>query len=168
VFIGAGLQLCRDAAHLLPAMLLSNFSEETAWRGVLPVLLQGAAWSRRVLAIGLLWWVWHIPGDLWCAPERALARAIPLLPLLPLLLAASVVLLWLRQREGAIWSSVLVHLSLNLTAGVTLRLFARSSLDAQQSDLLLRAAAAVAFSLLAVILWRRFPLREPARRPADR
>jgi len=113
---------------LMPAYTLVEFGEEFGWRAYLlpklvghytgifsgnpaPTSSQYAAAVRKAsLLIGLIWWLWHIPGRYMFDPEFSI---VPELVSLAVLCSLSLLLSWVTLRSGSMWPAAVGHAAHN-------------------------------------------------------
>ncbi len=99
------------------------FGEEFGWRAYLQPRLMALGARRGLLAVGLIWGIWHWPV---IAMGHNFGLDYPGAPWLGILamtwftVLASLVFGWLTLRAGSVWPAVLSHGSLNGTAGLSL------------------------------------------------
>ncbi len=90
--------------------LFAALGEELGWRGLLvPELSKFMGFTQLALLSSAIWAAWHLPliifgqyhgiGPLWFS----------LLVFIPQVMAAGVVLAWLRLKSGSVWVAVLFH-----------------------------------------------------------
>jgi uncharacterized protein len=94
--------------------LIAAVGEEFAWRGFFQGHLEREYGGlRAILAVALVWWLWHIPGLLagYNFPETPFVGALLLFPLQ--MLGASLFLGWLTIRAGSFWPAALAHAAVN-------------------------------------------------------
>jgi uncharacterized protein len=101
------------------ALIKGPLTEEIGWRGfALPRMLEALRPLRASLALGLIWFSWHLPL-LITDPTR------PALPFALSVLAFSVILTWLHlATSGSLVIAVLFHAAVNTIASFVVPLFA--------------------------------------------
>ena len=113
---------------LMPAYTLIEFGEEFGWRAyLLPKLMQhftktslgspapangqyAAAARKASLLIGVIWWLWHLPGRIMFNPEFSI---VPELVSLVVLCSLSLMLSWVTLSSGSMWPAAVGHASHN-------------------------------------------------------
>ena len=108
---------------------LFAIGEEFGWRGYLLPKLLPLGSRVAVLAVGVVWGVWHwpviamgynygfgYPGAPWTG----------MLAMVPMTVATGTFLAWVTLRSGSVWPAALGHGAINAVGGVGV-LFARSS-----------------------------------------
>jgi membrane protease YdiL (CAAX protease family) len=104
------------ALWLFPLGLALTFvvgggQEELGWRGFAqPALQDGVSAFTASLAVGLVWFVWHVP--LFFVPGSSQA-GLPLVPYAVGVVATAVVLAWLYNATGSLLVPWLYHASVN-------------------------------------------------------
>lgn len=113
---------------LMPAYTLIEFGEEFGWRAyLLPKLMQhftktspadtapiygqyAAAARKASLLIGVIWWLWHLPGRIMFNPEFSI---VPELVSIVVLCSLSLMLSWVTLRSGSMWPAAVGHAAHN-------------------------------------------------------
>jgi uncharacterized protein len=106
-------------SFLTTALIKGPLTEEIGWRGfALPRMLETLRPLRASLALGLIWFSWHLPLLL-TDPTR------PALPFALSVLAFSVILTWLHlATSGSLVIAVVFHATVNTIASFVVPLFA--------------------------------------------
>jgi len=122
----------------VPLYTVISFGEEFGWRGYLlpklverfagaqrattsaedpahPDRLDAAAARKAALLVGVIWGVWHWPGQFLFNPEMAVLQA--LLSLVAIC-SMSVLLSWVTLRSGSMWPAAVGHGTHNLILSV--------------------------------------------------
>lgn len=99
-------------------LILGPLGEELGWRGFLQTRLQVEfGWLGAALAVGLVWWLWHLPLWLVDSPQRE----IPIVIFAGHVFAYAIILgaaqIW---ASGSIAPAIVFHLMVNATAAVAL------------------------------------------------
>ena len=130
--------------------------EELGWRGyALPQLL--ALWSPLTssLILGVLWGLWHLPTFFITGMPQ---YGLPLPAFILLTIEYSVLLTWLfLHTHGSVLIATLCHGAINLSQGPFL-----GGVEGARRYWLLTIAYGVATLILALVLRRKSPPREPA------
>lgn len=107
---------------LLPAVLLA----EVAWRGYLqPRSTENLGLKRGIFIVGLVWGVWHLPGDLnLFQGYGGIVYAIT--ARLALTIAQSITFAWLLLRTTSLLPVILLHSTWNLITLAVVPTFAGS------------------------------------------
>ncbi len=101
--------------NVIPAL-----GEEWGWRGwLLPALLPLGRW-RAVLAVGVIWGLWHAPVVLlgYNYPGHAPVVSVALMVVFCVVIGS--LLGWLRLRSGSVWPCAIGHGFLNASAALPL------------------------------------------------
>ncbi|UYN92503.1 MAG: ATP-binding cassette domain-containing protein [Anaerolineales bacterium] len=98
-----------------------TFGEEFGWRAYLQPKLMPLGFRKAMLAVGVIWGLWHAPiiamghnygfgywGEPWTGILAMVWFTIPL----------AVIIGWLTLRGGSVWPAVIAHGSINAIAGV--------------------------------------------------
>ena len=90
-------------------------NEELGWRGFAqPALQEGLSAFTASLAVGFVWFIWHIP--LFFVPGSSQA-GVPMVPYAVGVLATAVILSWLYNATGSLFVPWLYHASVNPAGG---------------------------------------------------
>lgn len=98
--------------------VVGTLGEELCWRGLLFGWLRdrlGAAWA--VVALGIIWGLWHAPLVLLGYNYPGHAPGLALVAMCGFTTVLTPVLAWLRERSGSIWPAALGHGMVNAAAG---------------------------------------------------
>lgn len=93
---------------------LLTVGEEIGWRGYLQPRWTARLGRRRgIVAVGIAWWIWHVPILLqgYVFPASPVSGALVLFPIVAVML--SFFLGWLRDQSRSIWPAVAAHGSYN-------------------------------------------------------
>lgn len=94
---------------------LFAMGEELGWRGVLvPELAKRVSFTKTALWSGAIWALFHYPAILLTDYHAATPLAFSLITFTVCVVAAGIILTWLRLRSGSVWPAVLFHASHNL------------------------------------------------------
>jgi membrane protease YdiL (CAAX protease family) len=106
-------------SFLTTTVVKGPLTEEIGWRGfALPRILQSRGPLQASLALGLIWFTWHLPLLL-TDPTR------PILPFALSVIAFSVILTWLHlATDGSLLIAVLFHGAVNTIGSFVVPLFA--------------------------------------------
>jgi membrane protease YdiL (CAAX protease family) len=148
----------------LAAGLITGLCEELGWTGfVIPRLRLRYGVLTTGLIVGLLWGAWHFPlfsgGDLSGTLPRALFLPVQLFTFLP---AYRVLMVWVYDRTGSLFVSILMHASLTATT-LILQPLDVAGMRALTYDLVLAAALWLLIAALAMANGRQ--LSRPLLRP---
>jgi membrane protease YdiL (CAAX protease family) len=89
--------------------------EEIGWRGFLaPRMTETLGFTRGAITTGILWTVWHLPLLLFADYNNATPWWFGLTCFTVMVLSMSIIMAWLRQRSGNLWTAVIFHASHNL------------------------------------------------------
>lgn len=100
---------------LVLTFFVGGGNEELGWRGIAqPALQEGLSAFMASLAIGLVWFIWHVP--LFFVPGSSQA-GVPMVPYALGVLATAVVLSWLYNATGSVLIPWLYHASVNPASG---------------------------------------------------
>ncbi|MFB6166365.1 MAG: lysostaphin resistance A-like protein [Haloarculaceae archaeon] len=148
--------------------------EELGWRAYLLPRLYGLGARRAVVAVGLVWGVWHWPVILMGYEYGFGYPGAPwtgLLAFLAFTVSAGTFLAWVTVRTDSVWPAAVGHGAINAVAGIGL-LFVRGSPNPLLGPAPVGLVAVVPWVVVALaLLWRRRPLLAdpaPAESPADR
>ncbi len=98
-------------------LVLGPTGEELGWRGVMqPALAGKMGWFAASLAVGAVWFVWHLP--LWLVDSPQSELPIPLFA--AHVMAYAVILGAIVHLTPSIAPAILFHLGVNVMAGVAL------------------------------------------------
>ncbi len=173
---------------LLPAVLLiatagmiistmSALGEEIGWRGFLvPELARISSFTTTGATSGAAWAVYHYPLILFANYTSGTPAWFALPVFTGMVVASAFVYAWVRLKSGSVWPSVILHASHNLFIQ---NIFDRLTIDRGHTKYLTTefgAGLALAYTIVAVYLWRRraelpaasVPASRIAARPADR
>jgi uncharacterized protein len=138
----------RFAIFFLPMLVFDGpLGEEIGWRGLLlPQLLQLTSPIKASLAVGVIWFLWHIPLYL------AAGRDLHLLGFFINVLGISVIFTWFYIRSGfSTFVTILLHATSNFGLFLILKSFTHgddlSALQAIHSVIIVLIAIAAAISL---------------------
>lgn len=114
--------------QILQAILLAplinslfTFGEEFGWRGYLLPKLLPLGKRRAVLAVGIIWGVWHWPVIAMGYNYGSGYPGAPWLGLLAMVwftVVTGVFLAWVTLRGGSVWPAVIGHSAINGIAGI--------------------------------------------------
>lgn len=141
-------------SFLTTALIKGPLTEEIGWRGfALPRMLESQRPLQASLALGLIWFTWHLPLLL-TDPTR------PVLPFALSVLAFSVILTWLHlATTGSLLIAVLFHGAVNTIASFVVPLFA----PADQLTVWWVFVAAMTATAVAIATSRRFAVENSDR-----
>lgn len=99
--------------NVVPAL-----AEEWGWRGwLLPALLPWGRWPA-VLAVGVVWGLWHAPAVLLGYNFPLQPAPLGLLLMVVFCVVGGVLLGWLRLVSGSVWPCAIAHGFVNAAAGL--------------------------------------------------
>lgn len=100
---------------------IATFGEEFGWRGYLLPKLLPLGGRRAVVAVGVIWGVWHWPIILmgYNFPE---APVLGSLAMVYFTVLVGIFLGWVALRGGSVWPAVIGHAAINANAGIVLLL----------------------------------------------
>ena len=120
----SSLVLIQMLASLTYAPFLNSLfalGEEIGWRGYLyPALRERFLLVQTHVLLGLIWSLWHLPINLQGYNYGLTYFAYPVLGIVAMFLfcfSLGILLSWLLEKTGSIWSSALFHGAINATAG---------------------------------------------------
>ncbi|MGT2906816.1 CPBP family intramembrane glutamic endopeptidase [Streptococcus dentiloxodontae] len=103
---------------------LLALGEEIGWRGYLyPALRKRFSLVQSHILVGLIWSLWHLPINLQGYNYGLTYFAYPWLGVLAMFIfcfSLGVLLSWVVEKTGSIWSSALMHGAVNGSAGLGL------------------------------------------------
>jgi membrane protease YdiL (CAAX protease family) len=137
-----------------------TFGEEFGWRGYLLGKLLVLGWRRAVIALGIIWGVWHWPiialGHNY-GLEYPGAPWAGMLAMVWFCLVVGTFLSWVTLRSGSIWPAVVGHAAINAISGLGL-LVVTGQPNPLLGPLPTGVIAGVAWSALALwLFWRGAP-----------
>ena len=120
----SSLALIQILASLTYAPFINSLfalGEEIGWRGYLyPALRERFSLVQTHVLLGLIWSLWHLPSNLPGYNYGLTYFAYPVLGIVAMFLfcfSLGILLSWLLEKTGSIWSSALFHGAINATAG---------------------------------------------------
>ena len=120
----SSLALIQILASLTYAPFINSLfalGEEIGWRGYLyPALRERFSLVQTHVLLGLIWSLWHLPINLQGYNYGLTYFAYPVLGIVAMFLfcfSLGILLSWLLEKTGSIWSSALFHGAINATAG---------------------------------------------------
>lgn len=140
---------------LVPGLLIqivtTGLAEEPGWRDfALPRMQRRTGPVAASVVIGLLWGVWHLPLFLTEWGERPNASVTRILAFVGFCIVFNIVMTWVFNRTNqSLPMAMLLHVSLNNTAGVWAETFPFWDTEKFQVILLVGAAVAAAVTLVA-------------------
>jgi len=157
------LMLIQTAAALLYAPFLNMLfalGEEVGWRGYLtPALTERFGKKKALILSGVIWGMFHWPIILLAGYEYGTGYwGAPWLGLLAMLLfttAGGVLLSWLYEKTGSIWSCALWHGALNAIAGLPLYFLPAGSTSYFLGPVIAGPVAGLPLIMWAAWLWRK-------------
>ncbi len=137
--------------------------EEIGWRGYMLTRLADSGVRAPILISGLVWGLWHAPlivsGQYASGPHPLLSVCFFVIGIV----AAGYVFAWLRFSSGSIWPCIWAHAAWNaVIQGAFDRFTSGAGIWVGESGVLTSAM----LILFAVVLYRVWPLRQPASLPA--
>lgn len=100
-----------NIGNLIGGALLVPLGEEFGWRGyALPRLLKKHSAITASLVLGVIWGVWHYAGHL----VGAGVEGLPFVYLFMWILGATILMTWVYNHTGSVWTAILIHSSANL------------------------------------------------------
>lgn len=168
LFLGDIGSFDRMAFLSIPTVLWSGFfagplGEELGWRGfLLPEFQKKFSNLKSAIAIGVIWFLWHIP--LFWAPFGTLVSGgiisfLPVLTYFIMLICLSILITWfVLDSKGSVLIAILFHLSIN--AGIALLFFPELNMDFKKVHLL----SSIAMLLFAGILVAKNKLKTNAKK----
>jgi membrane protease YdiL (CAAX protease family) len=98
---------------------IATFGEEFGWRGYLLPKLLPLGGRRAVVAVGVIWGVWHWPIILmgYNYPEAPILGSLAMVYFTVL---AGIFLGWVALRGESVWPAVIGHAAINANAGIAL------------------------------------------------
>lgn len=136
---------------------LLALGEEIGWRGFLyPRLRAKLGDTFAVVAVGVIWGVWHAPLLLLGYNYPSLAPGWRLVWMSVFCIELTAVLAWVRQRSRSVWPAAIGHGTVNASLALTaLMLGASPELRTASASLMGWAGWPVGIALAAWLLWRR-------------
>ena len=123
----SSLVLIQILASLTCAPFLNSFfalGEEIGWRGYLYPALRGRfSLVQTHVLLALIWSLWHLPINLQGYNYGLSYFAYPVLGVVAMFLfcfSLGILLSWLLEKTGSIWTSALIHGAITATAGLGL------------------------------------------------
>jgi membrane protease YdiL (CAAX protease family) len=153
---------------------LFTFGEEFGWRGYLQEkFIRKFGLKNGLVLLGIIWGYWHLPVILmgYNFPDNPILGAFLLMPLGTTFMG--IFLGWLYLRSKSIWTAVLAHASMNLTAVLLFNM-----LVLQNDSLLLQILWIAAWGIVAgvcilsmsiksPVLWQKTNATEKPTQPYD-
>lgn len=136
---------------------LFTFGEEFGWRGYIQEkLIRKFGLKSGLILLGMIWGYWHIPVILmgYNFPDHPVLGAFLLMPLGTTFLG--IFLGWLYLRSKSIWTVVLAHASINLTAVLLFNM-----LVLQNESLLLQIMWIAAWGIVAGVCFLSMSIKPP-------
>jgi membrane protease YdiL (CAAX protease family) len=136
---------------------LFTFGEEFGWRGYLQeIFIRKFGLKSGLVLLGMIWGYWHLPVILmgYNFPEHPILGAFLLMPLGTTIMG--VFIGWLYLRSKSIWTAVLAHASMNLTATLLFNMLVFKS-----ESLLLHVLWIAAWGLVAGACFISMSLKAP-------
>ena len=138
---------------------LFTFGEEWGWRGYLQPKLMGLGWRRAMIAMGIIWGVWHwpvifmgyeygfdYPGAPWLGP----------LTFLWFTCLGGTFLGWLTIKGRSVWPAVIGHAAMNGTAALPV-LFTQGTPNPLLGPLPVGIIGSLGFAIVAVWMFLKDP-----------
>ena len=159
------LQLLQ-AVLLAPAInAIATFGEEFGWRGYLQQKLMPLGARRAMVAMGLIWGVWHWPVIVMGHNFGLDYPGYPWLGMAAMVwftFVVGTVFGWAVLRAGSIWPAVIGHGALNGTASVGM-LFLAGEANPLLGPTAVGLLGGVGWTVVALfLLWRAMPGKESA------
>ncbi len=148
----------RIAINALAGLLIVSFLalfEEVGWRGwLLPRMKDRIGGRRAVVAVSLIWALWHIPFQLSGIQHIDGVSPVRLALTLPLgTAAAGLIIGWLWLRTESIWLAAIAHGAMNNWGQYAFKYLKDSG--APSTDMAVLAAGSAALMVVgALLLWR--------------
>lgn len=156
------LVLVQIVQAILIAPLINSFftfGEEWGWRGYLQPKLMGLGWRRAMIAMGIIWGVWHwpvifmgyeygfdYPGAPWLGPVVFLWFTF----------VAGTFLGWLTVKGRSVWPAVIGHAAINGIAALPV-LFVQGEPNPLLGPLPIGLIGSLGFSAVAVWMFLKDP-----------
>jgi membrane protease YdiL (CAAX protease family) len=162
------------AALPLNSLIASGLAlgEEIGWRGFLyPRLRAKLGDTLAVVAVGVIWGVWHAPLLLLGYNYPTLAPGWRLVWMAVFCIELTAILAWVRQRSRSVWPAAIGHGTVNAgLALIALMLGASTELRTASASLMGWAGWPVGLLLAGWLLWRGAlrPWRPEPAKAADR
>jgi membrane protease YdiL (CAAX protease family) len=148
----------RIAINALAGLLIVSFLalfEEVGWRGwLLPRMKDRIGGRRAVVAVSLIWALWHMPFQLSGIQHIGGVSPVRLALTLPLgTAAAGLIIGWLWLRTESIWLAAIAHGAMNNWGQYAFKYLKDSG--APSTDMAVLAAGSAALMVVgALLLWR--------------
>lgn len=116
----------QTAIAMLIAPLLNAlpvFGEEFGWRAYLLPKLMPLGWRKAMLAVGLIWGLWHAPLIAMGHNFGLVYSGAPWLGILVMIwfcLIFGTFIGWASQKAGSVWPAVIGHGAINGIAGISI------------------------------------------------
>lgn len=155
-----GVMVLVDLAALPINAVVSSalaLGEEIGWRGFLyPRLRAKLGDPGAVVAVGVIWGVWHAPLLLLGYNYPSLPAGWRLVWMSVFCIELTAVLAWVRQRSRSVWPAAIGHGTVNAGLGlIAILLSASPELRTASASLMGWAGWPVGLLLAAWLLWRR-------------
>ena len=137
-----------------------TFGEEWGWRGYLQPKLMGLGWRKTMIAMGVIWGVWHwpvifmgyeygfeYPGAPWLGP----------IVFLWFTFVAGTFLGWLTIKGRSVWPAVIGHAAINGIAALPV-LFAQGDPNPVLGPLPIGLIGSLGFSVVALWMFLKEPV----------
>ncbi|UCC73923.1 MAG: CPBP family intramembrane metalloprotease [Gemmatimonadota bacterium] len=155
--LGFAVALVVQVLYSLPVYSAFILGEEIGWSGLLtPQLARLTSFFKTSLIVGFVWAAWHYPamiGGFYGPADRSLWFTMPCFTVI--LVGCSFIRAWLRLKSASLWVGVFLHFSHNLFIQ---DVFGPITVDRGPTPYIVSefgVGLAIAYSVAALLLWRR-------------